>query len=101
MNVGELADGLQPKEISKLSAYELGEELNKIDHDQAAFTEAANLAEKSLAEAETRLLYFPDDRDAKAQAKIHRATLRAAVRQLSMLNKRQSRIQTILRTTPQ
>lgn len=95
-----VADGLTARELTKLSAFELGQELNKIDSDVEAFTRTAATAQRALAEAEVRVLYQPEDIDSKAQVKIQRALFTSAKLQLSQLSKRQSRIQTLLRTMP-
>jgi hypothetical protein len=97
-NLAELSPALEPRELSALGGFELGLLLNEIDHDAAAFTTTAVKAIKAQAQCETLLLHNPNDVEAKMNLRIHRATERAARLQLSALNRRQSRIQSILKS---
>jgi hypothetical protein len=89
---------LEARELSTLGAFELGQLLNEIDHDAAAFTEAAVNALHAQIECEKLLLDNENDPRVKTQLRIYRATEKAARTQLSALNKRQSRIQSILKS---
>lgn len=89
---------LDPVELSSLSVYELGQILNDIDLQHAAFSKVAIDAERALGDAEADTIRNPDNRELKAQARRLKGQLNAAKIQLQALNKRQSRIQSLLRS---
>jgi hypothetical protein len=92
------SDALDARELSTLGAFELGKMLNEIDHDAAAFTAEAVRSIRAQGECEKLLLSDPNDQQVKTQLRIYRTTEKAARLQLSSLNKRQSRVQSILKS---
>ena len=96
--MAQSSEGLGPAELTAMSAYELGSELNTLEREIAAFTDAAVLATRKQAEAEVTVLYDAANIDAKAQVTIQRAALSAAKLRLQQLKGRKSAIQSLLRT---
>lgn len=92
---------LSGAELSALSAYELGVELNRVDDELSALTDAAVEAVKAQVKADCRLDANPHDLDAKMEAKIQRAALKVAELKSRRLRSRRSSIQTLLRAVPQ
>lgn len=90
-------DAMSVGELSTLTAFELGQELNKIDVDYDKLTPAAVTLEKALGQAEDELERHPDDRDLRGKVKKAKRELSAIDRQIKHLNKRQSRIQSLIR----
>lgn len=90
---------LEPVELSKLSAFELGELLNDVDMQMAAFSRCATDAARALGDAEGDL-ELHDNPQTRSLCKRLRGQLKAAEIQLRYLKNRQSRIQTLLRTMP-
>jgi hypothetical protein len=85
-------------ELSTLSAYELGQMLNDIDMQHGLFSQVAVDAERALGNAESQVIRNPEDRETRALARQLRGNLNAAKIQLAYLNKRQGRIQSLLRS---
>lgn len=71
--------------------------LGDVERQHAHYTDIAVKAERALGNAESDLILNPDDRQTKAIARRIRGNLNAAKLQLSALNKRQSRIQSLLK----
>ena len=89
---------LEPGDLSTLSAFELGRLLNEIDKSMDPLTLEAIDAEKTLTEAEIRLLYFPEDLGAKASFKAARCRIKVTKLEMGALKSRQLRIQSILKS---
>lgn len=99
LNMTASPSALDPVELTKLSAFELGALLNDIDMQYAAFSKCAVDAARALGNAEGDL-ELHDDPTTRSLVKRLKGQLKAAEIQLRFLSKRQSRIQTILRTMP-
>jgi hypothetical protein len=89
---------LKPGDLTTLSAFELGALLNKIDTALGPMVQEANEVEKAATEASVKLIYYPDDREAKVALKIANGRLNVIKRNMRHLDKRQLRIQSILKS---
>lgn len=89
---------LTGKELSSLSAFELGVMLNEIDEQEATFSQIAIDAERALGDAEEQAILHPDDRSLRASIRKMTRNLKAVDRQLSALSKKQKRIQSLLKS---
>lgn len=92
-----MATALKSGELSTLTGHELSTLFNDIDRDAAALLAEATEYEEKLAKAETRLVYDPTNKEAKAERILQRALLRAANRKASAIRLRQSRIQSLMK----